>query len=129
MFTPRVRQEVLDADYLAKLNAKELAWYNKFINEYVNASITKHKSNGRIKKGHLHKTKDKVKEIYDANNKRNNDLFGVTKINGLLEYWENDSFDGYEEYSVKNPQLTEESLNAYIDNKKYKRKRRKKKDD
>jgi hypothetical protein len=112
---PRVRQELLDADYLDKLSPKELAWHNKFTSEYVNAAISKDKKTKRVKKGHLHKSKAKAKECYDANNKRNNDLFGVTKANGLLSFDLPGIVRSGDDWYKSNPNCTEDALIAYLD--------------
>jgi len=58
---PRVRREFVDHDYVSQLSPSEKDWLSKFVNDGY------------------------AKQLYDANNKRNNDLFGVTRINGLLE--------------------------------------------
>jgi hypothetical protein len=82
---PRVRREFVDHDYVSQLSPSEKDWLSKFDSEYYGASIKKTKK-GTIRKEHLHSVNDGyAKQLYDANNKRNNDLFGVTRINGLLE--------------------------------------------
>lgn len=63
--------------------------------------------------GHLHRTKAQAKSLYDANNKRNNDVHGVTKANFLL-YDINSQKEGWD---ITNPSLTEDALIAMIDNK------------
>lgn len=72
-------------------------------------------SEGKPKRGHLHTKKSHAKEIFDANNNRNNDLLGVTRINGLLEgdiYGKSLKADIWIE---SNPNATEEALNWAID--------------
>jgi hypothetical protein len=85
IYMPRVRREFVDHDYVKQLTDAEKDWLSKFDSEYYGASIKKTKK-GTIRKEHLHSQDDSyAKQLYDANNKRNNDLYGVTRINGLLE--------------------------------------------
>jgi hypothetical protein len=72
-YMPRLRQESMDYDYLDKLNPDELAWLDRFTNEYLNASF-KHDE-----------TDIQSYEIYgkdsnDRNNARNRDLYGLLKL-------------------------------------------------
>lgn len=71
------RQDLLDFDYLDKLNDKEKAWLNKFVEEEVNASF-RHSNP-------LNKTKKQRKACYDKNNARNRDLLTKNKILGNVE--------------------------------------------
>lgn len=111
---PRVRQELVDADYLKQLNEAETRWLAQFTDEYVNAAISKN-SRGRVKSGHLHNTAALAKECYDANNRRNNDVHGVTKANHLL--YNIDQVGGEDEdgWNINNPSLTEDALIARIE--------------
>lgn len=96
LFNPRVRREYIDYDYTKQLPDEAKDFLDKFTSEYYGASISKYETkNGkkRVKKGHLHKTISKAKEAYDNNNRRNNDVYGVTKINGLLS-----TIDGQPDY-------------------------------
>jgi hypothetical protein len=112
---PRVRREFIDADYLNKLSETELEWYSKFIDEYVGANIKKSKKVNRVLTRHLHRTNEQAKQIFDMNNRRNNDVYGVTKINGLLS--DIDTVKGYGEIGrLHNPDLVEDALIAMIDN-------------
>ena len=36
-YNTKIRQLYMDQDYLEKLNPKELAWYDKFLKEELNA--------------------------------------------------------------------------------------------
>lgn len=80
---PRVRKELLDADYLKQLSKEELLWYAQFTDEWVGANIHKTKT-GKVKSGFLHNTKELAKDCYDRNNRRNNDIYAVSKANMLL---------------------------------------------
>lgn len=81
---PKVRREFVDHDYVKQLTMEEKDWLSKFDSEFYGASIRKTKA-GTIRKSHLHNKNEHAKELFDANNRRNNDLYGVTRINGLLE--------------------------------------------
>lgn len=111
---PRVRQELLDADYLGKLSKDELLWYAKFMDEYVGANITKNKETNRVAAGHLHRRNDQRKAIFKANNDRNNDVHSVNKANNLLYNIETQNDGWY----IHNAELTELATIANIDNKK-----------
>lgn len=73
------------------------------------------KTEGCPKKGHLHTKKSHAKEIYDANNNRNNDLLGVTRINGLLEGDIHGIATKTDIWHETDPNTTEETLNWLID--------------
>lgn len=122
---PRVRQEMFDADYVHKLSAEDKAFYGQFISEYYGASIqkinVKVKRKGKksltykkVKAGHLHSTNALAKDCMDANNRRNNDLFGVTRANGLIG---NISDESDEWYKDRNLGLSEDALIEYLDDK------------
>jgi hypothetical protein len=112
---PRVRREFVDADYLDKLNIEELEWYSKFTDEYIGANIKKSKKTNRVLTRHLHRTNEQAKSVFDSNNRRNNDVYGVTKINGLLSNI--DTTKGWGEMgSMSNPGLVEDALIALLDN-------------
>ncbi len=79
----KVRHELLDADYLKKLDEKTLTWYAQFTDEYIGGSISKN-PDGTVEDGHIHNTPELAKKCYDANNWRNSDLYSVTKANNLM---------------------------------------------
>jgi hypothetical protein len=83
LYMPRVRREFVDYDYTKNLSPEEKDFLAKFTSEYYGASIKKTKK-GALRKGQVHTKKEHAKEAYDANNRRNNDVYGVTRINGLL---------------------------------------------
>lgn len=68
-FNSRVKQEVLDMDYIHKLNNEEKTWLDGFLDEYVNAKFDQDGSD-------FHSTPEARKECYDANNARNRCLYG-----------------------------------------------------
>jgi hypothetical protein len=112
---PRVRKELVDMDYLKDLSEKDRQWIEKFSREYYGGSL-----NTESPRKNLHKSKAKIKECFDRNNKQNNDLFGVTKANNLLDhdiiYKKVENTEYIHPSNVKSS-LTEEALIAYIDNK------------
>lgn len=71
------RQELLDFDYLHKLNDKEKEWLNKFVSEEINADFRHSKP--------LNKTKKQRKACYDRNNARNRDLLTKNKMSNNVE--------------------------------------------
>lgn len=71
-YTPRVRQEYLDYDYLDQLNEEELAWLNKFTEEYLNASFKRDDTDIQLYEKY-------GKDSNDRNNSRNRDLYGNLK--------------------------------------------------
>jgi hypothetical protein len=82
----RVRQELIDYDYLDQLGPEELAWLNKFSGEYINSSFKRDGTD-------LHKTTVQRREAYKRNNDRNNDMYGIVRNKvantHLLNYEEN----------------------------------------
>jgi hypothetical protein len=73
----KLRNDYADYDYLDKLSPNELKWLKGFHREYINADFahrhTRH-----------YKSKKQRKAIYDANNARNRDLYGIYKWTGEL---------------------------------------------
>ena len=119
-YATRVRKDLLDADYLKQLNEEELKWYAQFTDEWTAGAISKGKT-GIVKPGHIHRTNKQAKELYDANNKRNNDVFGVTKANFLMT--ELNTKVGVEDSEIESRQitnvnLTEQAVIAQLDDSK-----------
>jgi hypothetical protein len=75
-YSPRIRREYLDFDYLDQLSDKDKEFLNKFVEEELNASFKK--------RGNLNKTKAERREVYSANNQRNRDAFGIGKATNRL---------------------------------------------
>jgi hypothetical protein len=113
-YQPRVRKELVDFDYLDKLNPAEKEYLAQFVDESIGASVRKLKS-GKIAAGQLHNTEALAKECYDANNRRNNDVYSVTKANGLL-YDIKHKMQMEETDLHINYHLTEEATIAMIEN-------------
>lgn len=75
----KTRTDLIDQDYLHKLNEKELAWLNKFNEEEVNASFSKNN------KKNLGRSKEEKKASYDRNNARNRCILTRQKAQGKLQ--------------------------------------------
>lgn len=73
----KIRQELIDQDYIKKLSKEEKEWLNKFNLEYVAADFRHEEP--------LHKTKKLKKKCEDSNNARNRDSYSVTKSNNMLK--------------------------------------------
>lgn len=97
----KTRQDLLDYDYLDKLDKKTLAWLNKFNKEYVVASL-----DVKNPKKNLHKTKKLIKDCFDKNNSRNRDVLTRAKAsNQLTDYEllaEETNNTNYEDYLIDN---------------------------
>lgn len=114
---PRVRKELLDADYLDKLSPEEYKWYAQFTDEWSAGAVHKTKS-GKVKSGYLHNTKELAKSVYDNNNRRNNDVLGVSKANNLLRHIDmttTEEDDLSEVSNIHNPELTEMAVISQIE--------------
>lgn len=86
------RTELLDYDYLNKLNEKELEWLNKFTEEYVHANL-----NTKEPKKNLHRTKKMRIDCYNRNNSRNRDVLTKGKISNKLDNVDTILDVGYDE--------------------------------
>lgn len=86
------RQDMLDFDYIEKLNDTEKEWLNKFVEEEVNASF-------RHKKP-LNKTSEQRKRCYTNNNARNRDVLTRNKAIGNV-----DNLENVKETSQLNPEM------------------------
>lgn len=80
-FNLKIRQELIDYDYISKLSEEEKKFLNTFTEEYVNANF-QHKN----KK--LHRNKRLKKDCYDRNNSRNRDIMSRSVAGGKLEFIE-----------------------------------------
>lgn len=77
----KTRFEVLDMDYLRKLNDAELNFMNQFMAEYVSGSFKKTES-GNYSEENLHKTAEERRECYTRNNMRNRCGLTVSNATG-----------------------------------------------
>ena len=74
------RTELLDYDYLNKLNKSELEWLNKFTEEYTHASL-----DSKHPKKNLHKNKKLRTDCYNRNNSRNRDVLTRGRISNKID--------------------------------------------
>jgi hypothetical protein len=115
-YMPRVRKELVDSDYIKTLPPKEQAYMKKFLGEYYGANL-----NFKEPRKNLHKSKARRKDCTDRNNKQNNDLYGVTNANGLLDKDAVYKFQEGVEYvhpgNRTNTSATEDAMIEYLDNK------------
>jgi hypothetical protein len=79
----KTRQDLLDYDYLDKLDKKSLDWLNKFNKEFVVASLDTENP-----KKNLHKNKKLIKDCFDRNNARNRDILTRAKASNQLTDYE-----------------------------------------
>lgn len=105
-----IRRELVDQDYIHKLNDKEKDWLHRFNEEYVAANF---KHSGKT----LHKSRKKIKDCYDRNNSRNRDILSkkkvehkVVNVGDIYEFIELEKSptnpDSYENRLISNMDLT-----------------------
>ncbi len=109
----KIRQDLIDYDYLTKLSPEEKEWLNKFTEEYVSASFKKNKKTGRYV-GNLHKNKQQRKDCYDRNNARNRDMFAISKTMNKLD-GDEVLVDYLEDASFEDPGIVEDQVIEAID--------------
>jgi hypothetical protein len=107
----RSRTELLDYDYLHKLDERELEWLNKFTEEYVNANIDTAKP-----KKNLHRNKTLRKDCYERNNSRNRDVLTRQKASNRNVYLDEITEKGYDEQDRLNARLELKKLGVLDDN-------------
>lgn len=76
----KTRQDLIDYDYLNKLNEDEMDWLNKFSQEFIVATLDSKPKNNK------HNTKALAKDCYDKNNSRNRDVLTRQKATGRIKY-------------------------------------------
>lgn len=81
-YNSKVRQEFLDYDYLNKLSKEEYDWLASFTHE-DNCANLNHKGDKVFDRD-----KKTTKKLYDKNNARNRDVFGVSHAHKRLMYME-----------------------------------------
>lgn len=97
----KIRHDLIDYDYLDKLDEKELAWLDKFTGEYVGASLDTENP-----RRNLHRNKALRKDCYDRNNARNRDVLSRSNVRKKTK-----NLDDIKSVTVND----EESLNVKID--------------
>jgi hypothetical protein len=101
-YTLKSRLDLLDFDYLDKLNDKDLAFLAKFAEEEIHASFSDNN------KENLNKTDEEKRVIYNRNNARNADVLTRKKTRKQLAYVGDKELERIE----YNP---EDALISYID--------------
>lgn len=115
----RVRQELIDYDYVDKLSDEEKKWLNDFSEEYINASVGKQ---SEAADNRFHNTPELVKDCTDRNNSRNRCMYGRVRnkvsATKLLNY--EDAINIVEDHQNKelNSESIEDSIIEYLDHKK-----------
>jgi hypothetical protein len=99
----RARKDLLDYDYLKKLNAQELEFLNQFTDEYYCANFS----------GETIHPKEYKKDCEKRNNDRNNDLLTVKEITGGVNYNNyptqlDELLEGSKEAAISREELMEE---------------------
>lgn len=127
-FSPRIRQEFIDYDYIDKLSEKDKDWLDKFTGEYHGASFKHDGTDIQDYNQVIGKTKDGKdltygKDCNDRNNHANGDMYGILR-NGsqaskklLVDY---ESITGDLENPIKiggDPKHMENSYVDFIDSK------------
>lgn len=82
-FTTKRRADLIDFDYLDKLNVAEKLWLAQFAKEEIHAAVSKDP-----KKNTFNRSKKKIRTIYNNNNARNRCTWTVEKAKGMAEYLE-----------------------------------------
>lgn len=103
----RARKDLLDYDYLKKLNAEELEFLNQFTDEYYCANFS----------GETIHPKELKKDCEKRNNDRNNDLLTVKEITGGVNYNNyptqlDELLEGSKEAAISREELMEEIENS-----------------
>lgn len=108
----KIRQEILDQDYIDKLSDKEKDWLSRFNEEYVSANFNHegkriHPKKYKTKKvkttGATRKIDVFKKDCEDKNNARNRDSYAITKSNNMLK-------------GAKDAQTAVEGIRNYVTN-------------
>lgn len=108
----KTRSDLLDQDYLHKLNDKELDWLNKFNSEYISANL-----NRETPDNNLHQSPKLIKDCDDRNNSRNRDILTRAKAsNQLMDYeelYEETDSNNYEDVIIE--ELDKKQIREAID--------------
>ena len=73
----KTRYDLIDYDYINRLNEEEKQWLNKFTEEYVNASL-----DSQNIENNFHNTQELKRDCYRRNNARNRDILTRAKASG-----------------------------------------------
>lgn len=104
----KTRSDLLDQDYLHKLNDKELHWMNQFNDEYVNDVVDRDNPENNL---------NSIKDCDDRNNARNRDILTRAKAsNQLMDYeelYEETDSNNYEDEIIE--ELDKQDIRESID--------------
>jgi hypothetical protein len=91
----KTRFEVLDMDYLHKLDDASLEWFNRAMGEYVSGAFKK-EEDGSYSSSNLHQTVEQRRECYTRNNVRNRCAMTISNATGKTVHCDNvgDIIDG-----------------------------------
>ena len=113
----RVRQELIDYDYIDQLNDEQKEFLNDFSEEYINAAVGKQ---SEADKNKFHNTPELVKDCTDRNNARNRCWYGRQRnrvgATHILNY--EDSQELIESQQQIDSNYVEDAFIDYIDSKK-----------
>lgn len=109
--TIKTRKDPLIKEY-AEING---IGYKRAKKEMIGGGYTPIDNEGKPLKKHLHNTAEQAKDIFDSNNNRNNDVFGVTKVNNLLEYDIIGMSAQKDVWHETDPQATEKAIIEMLD--------------
>lgn len=113
----KTRFEVLDMDYIKKLDDKSLQYLNQFMAEYVSGAFKKN-DEGDYSKENFHKTIEERRECYNRNNTRNRCGLTISNATGQTLRFDdiNDFIDNIscEEY-VSNPNAFSDKVHDEYD--------------
>lgn len=90
-YTLKRRVDILEIDYLDKLNDYEKQWLNDFHEEYINTNFKKGRfvEDGRTKRA-----------LYTENNIRNRDIYTLSKAGNTLVFFEDLKDSGCGAYNI-----------------------------
>jgi hypothetical protein len=107
----KTRFEVLDMDYLKKLEKKDLEFLNQFMGEYVSGAFKK-TTDGEYSEENLHKTVEERRECYTRNNTRNR--CGLTISNATGQTYRSDDITGFVD-SLTDADAMVDGVNCFSD--------------
>lgn len=107
----KTRFELLDMDYLKKLNDAQLKFLNQFMGEYVSGAFKKTES-GEYSDENMHKTVEQRRECYTRNNTRNR--CGLTVSNAIGTTYRCDDINAFMD-SLTDVESMTDSTNCFSD--------------
>ena len=103
----KTRGDVLDMDYVKKLNDAELQYLNQFMAEYVSGAFKKDET-GNYSVDNFHKTPEERRECYTRNNTRNRCALTISNATGKTHRGVSNSYmDSFLEGEESNEELNQ----------------------